>query len=340
MNSRGVAHRDLKPDNLLLAKDRTLKVSDFGLSKDFSQGSALRTSVGTACYVAPEVISGKKYTTLCDIWSCGVIAYITLSGQMPFHGPNNDVIFQKIKTADYSFPSPYFDHVSTEALDFIEKILVTNVKQRMEITSCLLHPWMRKWHSDLQKRYIDLTCPQHFPDKKKLKKSRQMVVPEERTKYTSKPVDATAAEPSRPEKNSIVVAEIDYGEDDFGFPPLVAHEDVETIVSSLSPLPLSPPSPPPSPPASTPPPPASTPRSQQQQEFQEKIPASRVVNLCIIPAGTEEGEPEKPEEGKKDKAGRRLSWTHTKKPRFKEKPKLEKDKEKLKKSSRTLLGFG
>eukprot|EP01126_Amoeba_proteus_P006136 TRINITY_DN1212_c0_g1_i5.p1 TRINITY_DN1212_c0_g1~~TRINITY_DN1212_c0_g1_i5.p1 ORF type:complete len:211 (-),score=66.87 TRINITY_DN1212_c0_g1_i5:90-722(-) len=210
----------------------------------------------------------------------------------------------------------------------------------MEITSCLLHPWMRKWHSDLQKRYIDLTCPQHFPDKKKLKKSRQMVVPEERTKYTSKPVDATAAEPSRPEKNSIVVAEIDYGEDDFGFPPLVAHEDVETIVSSLSPLPLSPPSPPPSPPASTPPPPASTPRSQQQQEFQEKIPASRVVNLCIIPAGTEEGEPEKPEEGKKDKAGRRLSWTHTKKPRFKEKPKLEKDKEKLKKSSRTLLGFG
>lgn len=111
---------------MLVTKDRQLKVSDFGLSKDFTEG-ALVTSVGTACYVAPEgiceleiakltcvVLSGKKYSTSCDIWSCGVIAYILLSAQMPFHGGNNDEIFEKIRVADYTFPSPYFDHISIE----------------------------------------------------------------------------------------------------------------------------------------------------------------------------------------------------------------------------------
>eukprot|EP01126_Amoeba_proteus_P018183 TRINITY_DN1914_c0_g2_i1.p1 TRINITY_DN1914_c0_g2~~TRINITY_DN1914_c0_g2_i1.p1 ORF type:complete len:555 (-),score=85.83 TRINITY_DN1914_c0_g2_i1:127-1791(-) len=225
MNSRGVAHRDLKPDNLLITRDRTLKVSDFGLSKDYSEGSALVTSVGTACYVAPEVLSGKKYTTACDIWSCGVITYILLSAQMPFHGPNNDIIFEKIRVADYVFPSPYFDHVSVEALDFIDKILVPNVKHRMIIDQCLLHSWLRKWHPDLQKRYLDsnLTLSSTSDKKKGKKSSQKRPEPgEDRTKYTQKPVAASAVDcNTKPEKDS--VATPNYGdEDDYSFPPIVA----------------------------------------------------------------------------------------------------------------------
>jgi serine/threonine protein kinase len=88
---------------------------------------------------------------------------------MPFHGSNNDEIFEKIRVADYTFPSPYFDHISIEgriapqrssnlfflALDFIDKILVPNLKQRMTLDQCLEHVWMRKWHPDLQKKWLE-----------------------------------------------------------------------------------------------------------------------------------------------------------------------------------------
>eukprot|EP01126_Amoeba_proteus_P023430 TRINITY_DN2354_c0_g2_i5.p1 TRINITY_DN2354_c0_g2~~TRINITY_DN2354_c0_g2_i5.p1 ORF type:complete len:482 (-),score=126.83 TRINITY_DN2354_c0_g2_i5:202-1647(-) len=280
MNSRGVAHRDLKPDNLLITKDRQLKVSDFGLSKDFSNEEMV-TSVGTACYVAPEVLSGRTYGTTCDIWSCGVIAYILLSAQMPFHGNGNEEIFEKIKVAEYTFPAPYFEYVSIEALDFIDKILVPDLNHRMTIEHCLEHPWMRRWHPDLDKKYRDKY--------KAKRKPKDTTTEKDRLKYTEKPIDAVATNlkvSTRPPKDSIATTqEYNDDDDDDGFPPLLGNlpplEGQPPLPTEIPPeLPGKSPTPPP-----TPPPPPSpslpTPISSptQTSASPERFPSKKFPSL-------------------------------------------------------------
>ena len=112
-----VIHRDLKPENFLLADkspDARLKAIDFGLSVFYKEGRSglgnvshgidrgvciagqtLRQIVGSAYYVAPEVLR-KKYGKEADIWSCGVILYILLSGYPPFYGETESAIFDSI----------------------------------------------------------------------------------------------------------------------------------------------------------------------------------------------------------------------------------------------------
>jgi len=141
MNSMGIAHRDLKPENILLDNDHNIKISDFGLSKDFSS-EAMSTSCGTPTYVAPEVLLGSVYDVQCDVWSLGVITYILLSSHIPFDGDGESEIFERILSACYSFPSPLWDSVSDKAKDFISKIFVVEPKQRMTADECLDHEWL------------------------------------------------------------------------------------------------------------------------------------------------------------------------------------------------------
>jgi len=115
MSSVGIAHRDLKPDNILLTDMGDIKISDFGLSKDFTS-SVLHSAVGTANYVAPEVLSGSEYDSACDVWSCGVICYTILSAQMPFFGHDNARVFQKILAVEYTFPDDWFGNISDTGL--------------------------------------------------------------------------------------------------------------------------------------------------------------------------------------------------------------------------------
>jgi len=156
MNTMGIAHRDLKPENLLLDEDHNIKISDFGLSKDFSNED-MTTSCGTATYVAPEVLTATGYDVACDIWSVGVITYILLSGHIPFDGPDEEKVFDKILSADYSFPSPLWDPVSEEARDFITKIFVVEPKQRMTSSECLQHPWLLKTSTERGNKLGTLT---------------------------------------------------------------------------------------------------------------------------------------------------------------------------------------
>ena len=86
----GVIHRDLKPENFLFIDDNSsmIKAIDFGLSEFFSPGTKFTDVVGSAYYVAPEVLK-RKYGPLADVWSVGVIMYILLSGQPPFNGQSD-----------------------------------------------------------------------------------------------------------------------------------------------------------------------------------------------------------------------------------------------------------
>jgi len=143
MHSKGIAHRDLKPENLLVCgpKKETVKLADFGLSKDEGTGN-LQTASGTPGYVAPEVLGGNPYTNAVDIWSIGVITYVMLCGYTPFYSENQRELFQQILKAEYTFGSPEWDDISKDAKDFIAKILVVNGNVRPSAADCLQHPWV------------------------------------------------------------------------------------------------------------------------------------------------------------------------------------------------------
>ena len=72
----------------------------------------MTTACGTPGYVAPEVLGGKGYDYQCDFWSIGVILYVLLCGYPPFYEETNEELFDKIKNADFDFPSPEWDDIS------------------------------------------------------------------------------------------------------------------------------------------------------------------------------------------------------------------------------------
>ena len=144
-HNNGIAHRDLKPENLLYLNEGSeennpIKVIDFGLSQVISPDKKLKTKVGTAYYVSPEILKGE-YSEKCDIWSAGVILYILLSGDPPFNGPNDVSIYQKISEMKLYFPDNKWANISEDAKDLIKNMIAPendryNAKQVME------HPWM------------------------------------------------------------------------------------------------------------------------------------------------------------------------------------------------------
>jgi len=89
IHSKGIAHRDLKPENVLLTSDNppVLKVADFGLAKAVDSMTKFKTTCGTPCYLAPEVIlrsPEEEYSYLVDSWSVGVIVFSMLANASPF----------------------------------------------------------------------------------------------------------------------------------------------------------------------------------------------------------------------------------------------------------------
>ncbi|KAJ1485345.1 kinase-like domain-containing protein, partial [Baffinella frigidus] len=130
LHSIGIVHRDIKPENVLYAtpdEDSPVKIADFGLGKiidlDGENDKTMMTVCGTPSYLAPEVIQRKGYGPACDVWSAGVILYILLAGLSPFdQGASVPVLFNSILKAAYSFPDPYWTHISPEAKDLIRNM--------------------------------------------------------------------------------------------------------------------------------------------------------------------------------------------------------------------------
>ncbi|CAM8949647.1 unnamed protein product [Rhodiola kirilowii] len=145
-HSMGVIHRDLKPENfLLLSKDENapLKATDFGLSAFFKQGDTFRDIVGSAYYIAPEVLK-RKYGPEVDIWSIGVMLYILLCGVPPFWAESEHGIFNAILRGHVDFTSDPWPSISPQAKDLVKKMLNSDPSQRLTAFEVLNHPWIKE----------------------------------------------------------------------------------------------------------------------------------------------------------------------------------------------------
>jgi calcium-dependent protein kinase len=145
-HKKSIVHRDLKPENMLLEQDRDLekiKIVDFGTSLVFDQDRQMEEKLGTAYYIAPEVIK-KQYNEKCDLWSCGVIMYILLSGEPPFNDPraDNDAIMKKVEIGKYDIDHGVWRQISDQAKDLIKKLLTYNSADRISAEDALNHPWI------------------------------------------------------------------------------------------------------------------------------------------------------------------------------------------------------
>jgi calcium-dependent protein kinase len=155
-----IAHRDLKASNFLfLHPEETtrhhIKIIDFGLScrtlprqQQQQQQSppllgVMNSRVGTPYYVAPEVLTQDEYTNKCDVWSIGVIAYLVLSGTLPFHGSDERETIQLLlsKESQVEFPDNDWEDISKDAQAFCRLLLQKDPDQRPTALDARSHPW-------------------------------------------------------------------------------------------------------------------------------------------------------------------------------------------------------
>ncbi len=98
---------------------------------------------GTPYYIAPEVLN-ESYNEKCDVWSCGIILYIMLSGVPPFNEANDEEILEAVQKGKFNFDLPEFKTVSPEAKQLIREMLTYKPKNRPSIEKCLKHEWFKK----------------------------------------------------------------------------------------------------------------------------------------------------------------------------------------------------
>ncbi|PIN02154.1 Ca2+/calmodulin-dependent protein kinase, EF-Hand protein superfamily [Handroanthus impetiginosus] len=156
---QGVVHRDLKPENFLFtSKDEhsPLKAIDFGLSDYVKPDERLNDIVGSAYYVAPEVLH-RSYGTEGDMWSIGVIAYILLCGSRPFWARTESGIFRAVLKADPTFDEAPWPSLSPDAIDFVKRLLNKDYRKRLTAAQALSHPWLAGLH-DVKIPLDVITC--------------------------------------------------------------------------------------------------------------------------------------------------------------------------------------
>lgn len=157
-HDKKVIHRDLKPENILLEDNDgefNVKVADFGSSAFIDPSGRLTGCFGSAYYIAPEVVEGQAYNEKCDLWSCGIILFIMLTGRPPYSGKNERQIIDNAKRNPFNPLNFKFQGVSADAIDLIVKLLKLDLRERISAVEAVNHPWVQSFRSSTTS--VDLT---------------------------------------------------------------------------------------------------------------------------------------------------------------------------------------
>lgn len=151
-----VVHCDIKPENILVKTKEhwplEVKLCDFGLSNFIDRAVAnsngtdntMQSQIGTPGYVAPEVVRREAYGPPVDLWSCGVVLYVMLSGRMPFYGKNDVEILRRTADARYSFPDREWASISDGAKSLVKALLQADPTKRLTARAALQHRWLEE----------------------------------------------------------------------------------------------------------------------------------------------------------------------------------------------------
>ncbi|XP_030745104.1 serine/threonine-protein kinase D3 isoform X2 [Sitophilus oryzae] len=148
LHSKNIVHCDLKPENVLLNSDSEypqVKLCDFGFARIIGEKSFRRSVVGTPAYLAPEVLRNKGYNRSLDMWSVGVIVYVSLSGTFPFN--EDEDINDQIQNAAFMYPPNPWKEISSDAIDLINNLLQVKQRKRYTVDKSLQHIWLQDYQT-------------------------------------------------------------------------------------------------------------------------------------------------------------------------------------------------
>ncbi|XP_042198688.1 serine/threonine-protein kinase STK11 [Callorhinchus milii] len=151
LHSQGIVHKDIKPGNLLLTTDGTLKISDLGVAEalhPFAEDDTCRTSQGSPAFQPPEIANGLDTFSgfKVDIWSAGVTLYNITTGLYPFEGDNIYKLFENIGKGDYTIP----EECGPLLADLLRGMLEYDPVKRFSIQQIRQHNWFRKKHAQME----------------------------------------------------------------------------------------------------------------------------------------------------------------------------------------------
>ena len=153
LKSFGIAHRDMKPDNIMMAsKDDTseIKLIDFGLSKIIGPKERSKDPFGTIPYAAPEIILRKPYSHSVDIWSLGVTMFFLLTGFHPFDSHDQQELLKKIVRQEPDWDAEEWKDASDDAKSLCKKLLEKDKEKRIEIEQVLENEWITAGNEKLR----------------------------------------------------------------------------------------------------------------------------------------------------------------------------------------------